>query len=287
MRAAIVIAALAIGAARAAADPTHVRARVINCTVSGSAVTLTFNRGMTAGVAVGWRGHLESSREVFTISSASDHSSVAKVKTMVDGCKAVDAVILEPPPTPPDPDTHANADRPTIPDEPGPAIVLAVEASGDGAELTINRGSNRGLWVGWGGHLVDAKGDVPNGAFTLSRVERRRSFASVALGAESLRKRDDLRAALDPPPLPVEAQILDVQVTDNKSVITISAGSNDGIDRTWTGHVLGKDDVPLEGGDFTLVRINRRESVAMVKLKPDVLKSYPKVIVDPPTPPTN
>jgi hypothetical protein len=78
-----------------------------------------------------------------------------------------------------------------------------------------------------------------------------------------------------PPPKPIMARVLKVDVNDNNVFITISAGSDMGVDKeTWTGQVMrGSSNQPLPGGKITLVRVDKQRSIARVGLTQDIVNA--------------
>ncbi|MEO6775162.1 MAG: hypothetical protein ABI467_19515 [Kofleriaceae bacterium] len=82
---------------------------------------------------------------------------------------------------------------------------------------------------------------------------------------------------------PVTARVINAGVQGNDTIITIAAGSDQGISRAWKGHVLRADtDSPIDGGDVTVVRVGKRETVGRVHLTTDQISSNPRVKLVPP-----
>jgi hypothetical protein len=51
----------------------------------------------------------------------------------------------------------------------------------------------------------------------------------------------------------------------------------------WKGNVLrGDSDSPLDGGDFKVIRVGKRESVGVVKLTTDQISQNNRVKLSPP-----
>jgi len=72
-----------------------------------------------------------------------------------------------------------------------------------------------------------------------------------------------------------------VQGTD--VLITIAVGLDQGVGKTWHGHVLrGDSDTPMDGGEVTVIRVGKRETVGKVHLTTDQISSNPRVKLSPP-----
>lgn len=78
---------------------------------------------------------------------------------------------------------------------------------------------------------------------------------------------------------PVYARVRRTQSSGGGGVIiTINVGSNKGIAREWVGTLLnGKTRNPLPDGDFKIIRVTARESIAKVRLAVDQVKANPRV----------
>jgi hypothetical protein len=77
---------------------------------------------------------------------------------------------------------------------------------------------------------------------------------------------------------PVKGRVQSVQVSGAEVIIQISVGSDQGVKPSWSGRVLrGDTDTPLDGGDVKIVRVDKRSTVAKVKLTTDQVNSNPFV----------
>ena len=77
---------------------------------------------------------------------------------------------------------------------------------------------------------------------------------------------------------PVTGMVIKTEVQGTDTLITIAAGSDQGISQTWTGHVLrGQTDAPLDGGDVKVIRVGKRETVAKVHLTTDTISNNNRV----------
>jgi len=83
---------------------------------------------------------------------------------------------------------------------------------------------------------------------------------------------------------PVYGRILENSISGSETVITINGGSDKGISTDWRGVVLkGDDDTPADGGDITVVRVSKSQTLGKVRLTPDQLgKTHLKVKLIPP-----
>jgi hypothetical protein len=85
-----------------------------------------------------------------------------------------------------------------------------------------------------------------------------------------------------PPPKPIKARVIKVDVTGDNVIITLSAGSEMGVDKSWTGQVLrGDTPNPLVGGKITIIRVEKLRTIAKVPLTTDLVTSNPIVILQP------
>ena len=84
---------------------------------------------------------------------------------------------------------------------------------------------------------------------------------------------------------PVTGRVLKNEVQGGELVITIGAGSNQGIQKTWKATVLrGETETPLPGGEVTVVRLDKGFIVGKVKLTADQIKENYRVKFTPPHP---
>ncbi len=81
---------------------------------------------------------------------------------------------------------------------------------------------------------------------------------------------------------PVIARAINVSVQGDDTVVTIAAGSDNNIDRTWKGQILrGDSDEPLTGGKVTLIRVGKRQIVAKVHLPTDIVQQNLRIKLTP------
>ena len=84
-------------------------------------------------------------------------------------------------------------------------------------------------------------------------------------------------------PEPVRARVVNVSVAGDGAVITLNRGTEKGVDKGWRGRILRKGTTkPLEGGEFTVVRVGKRESVGKVRLTSDQISQNPDVLLEAP-----
>jgi hypothetical protein len=66
-------------------------------------------------------------------------------------------------------------------------------------------------------------------------------------------------------------------------VVTIAVGSDQGVGKGWTGRVLrGDSETAMDGGEVTVIRVGKRETIGKVKLTTDQVAANPKVKLSPP-----
>jgi hypothetical protein len=82
---------------------------------------------------------------------------------------------------------------------------------------------------------------------------------------------------------PVTARVIKNEVQGADTVITVAAGTDQGVGTTWTGHVLrGDSETPLDGGDVHIFRCGKRECAGRVHLTTDTISNNPRVKLTPP-----
>jgi hypothetical protein len=84
---------------------------------------------------------------------------------------------------------------------------------------------------------------------------------------------------------PIVGRILGKRVEGSEVVITIGAGTNQGVKRDWNGQVLrgsSLDSPNVPGGDFKVYRADTDRSYGRVKLSPDQVSANPYVRLSPP-----
>ncbi len=83
---------------------------------------------------------------------------------------------------------------------------------------------------------------------------------------------------------PVKGRVLKADVSGSDVIITIGVGSDQGVGKTgWRGVVLrGETDAPLSGGDVTIIKIDKRQTIGKVRLTTDQVNQNPWVKLSPP-----
>jgi hypothetical protein len=82
---------------------------------------------------------------------------------------------------------------------------------------------------------------------------------------------------------PVKARVISAGVSGGDTLITVSAGSSKGVQKTWRGQVLrGDSDAALAGGEVTVIRVDKNVTVGKVKLTTDQINQNPYVKLSPP-----
>jgi hypothetical protein len=84
-------------------------------------------------------------------------------------------------------------------------------------------------------------------------------------------------------PPPVKGQITNAQAASDGAIITINRGEDKGVAKGWKGKVMKKGSgKPLEGGEFTVIKVGKRESVGKVRLTTDQVSSNTDVVLEAP-----
>jgi hypothetical protein len=82
---------------------------------------------------------------------------------------------------------------------------------------------------------------------------------------------------------PVTGRVIKNEVQGSDVIITVAAGTDQGVAKGWTGRVLrGDSDTPVDGGDVTVIRVGKRETVGKVHLTTDQVAANPRVKLSPP-----
>ena len=89
-----------------------------------------------------------------------------------------------------------------------------------------------------------------------------------------------------PPPVakpsPVKARVLKTEITDDGIVVTLSAGSDQGVARSWRGHLLrGETGAALPASGLQIIRVDKRSTLARVRLISEVVNANQNVILEP------
>jgi hypothetical protein len=83
---------------------------------------------------------------------------------------------------------------------------------------------------------------------------------------------------------PVKGRVLKADVQGSDVIITIGVGTDQGVGKSgWSGKVLrGDSDVALSGGDVTIIKIDKRQTIGKVHLTTDQVNENPWVKLSPP-----
>lgn len=123
--------------------------------------------------------------------------------------------------------------------------------------------------------VVEPKEKTPE-EIAAEEAEKARLDEERRVAAEKRAQDDATLAELNKP---VYARITRTQRSGATGVIiTISAGQVRGVDKGWSGVVLaGESKSALPGGEFTIIRVTKQESVAKVQLSIDQVEANPRV----------
>jgi hypothetical protein len=84
---------------------------------------------------------------------------------------------------------------------------------------------------------------------------------------------------------PVTGRVIKNEVQGSDVIITIAAGTDQGVSKGWAGKVMrGDSDTPMEGGEVMVIRVGKRETVGKVHLTTDQISANPRVKLIPPKP---
>lgn len=84
------------------------------------------------------------------------------------------------------------------------------------------------------------------------------------------------------PKKPVTARIVDFEVREDARIVTVLAGSEQGIGKTWRAKFReGTTTKPLAGGDAIVIRIDRRTTVLKTSLSADQVRANRTIQFEP------
>ena len=83
---------------------------------------------------------------------------------------------------------------------------------------------------------------------------------------------------------PVRARVVTYQLgSDGAVILTVNRGTNDGIERGWSGQMMmGSSGRPLRGGTFTVTRVTSGEAVGQARVSVDQIRANREVLLAPP-----
>lgn len=86
-----------------------------------------------------------------------------------------------------------------------------------------------------------------------------------------------------PPPKPITARVIGVKVQSDAVIVTISAGTAQGVDRAWVGRVLrGNTKDPLVGAKVEIIRVDDKVTIAKITgVTVDIVNANPTVVLQP------
>jgi len=85
----------------------------------------------------------------------------------------------------------------------------------------------------------------------------------------------------DAQPAPFIARIQKVEVSGSIVLVTIAAGTEQGIDHNWRAFLV-RETVAIDGGELIIIRVDKRTTVAKSTLTFDQIPANLRVRFDPP-----
>jgi hypothetical protein len=90
------------------------------------------------------------------------------------------------------------------------------------------------------------------------------------------------RADRVPKPSSVVARVVGLEIDEKTAIVTIAAGSEQGVGKAWRAKFReGKTPKLLAGGEATIIRIDRRTSVLKTALTPEQVRANVFIQLDP------
>jgi hypothetical protein len=121
--------------------------------------------------------------------------------------------------------------------------------------------------------------EVVRGSAGTSRAFARRRWALLPVVALVL---GALIAAAPVATAPLIRRIIAVSLQGSTTVITIAAGSNDGVRKTWKACLVrGDSDEPLPGGEVEVIRVDKAVTIGKIHSTPDHLAGNRRVLLTP------
>jgi|MudIll2142460700_1097286.scaffolds.fasta_scaffold02629_2 hypothetical protein len=85
-----------------------------------------------------------------------------------------------------------------------------------------------------------------------------------------------------PPPKPILSRVIKADVSGDQVILTISAGSDLGVEKTWSGQVMrGDTKTPFPGGRIIIIRVDKQRTIAKVPLTTDIINANPIILLQP------
>ena len=81
---------------------------------------------------------------------------------------------------------------------------------------------------------------------------------------------------------PIASRILTFEQAGDDIVITVAAGSNQNIDKTWTVTLVDANGQPVAGGTATILHVERTKMTARVHLKREIVERNQNLRLTPP-----
>lgn len=80
----------------------------------------------------------------------------------------------------------------------------------------------------------------------------------------------------------VVARVVGLEIYDDTALVTIAAGSDQGIGKTWRAQFReGKTQKLLAGGEAIIIRVDRRSSILKTRLPPAQVRAHRFIQLDP------
>jgi len=120
---------------------------------------------------------------------------------------------------------------------------------------------------------------VARGSAGTSRAFARRRWALLAVVAFIV---GASTAAAPVATAPLICRIINVSFQGSTTIITVAAGSNDGVQKNWKACLVrGDSDEPVPGGEVEVIRVDKAVTIGKIHLTPDGLKGNRRVLLTP------
>jgi hypothetical protein len=83
-------------------------------------------------------------------------------------------------------------------------------------------------------------------------------------------------------PAAIIARVIAISVTGGTIIVTVAAGSNQGVARNWSCQLIDQDDQPAQDDGCMIVRVDKVVTVLKVKLTFDQIRAHRRARLTPP-----
>ena len=168
--------------------------------------------------------------------------------------------------------------------------LLELERTDEATVLGLPIGGSSGVRASWPVAVL-APARKPSAAAKVSSVRERETLLATNLSPSELRGGVELELGGRPgapwvplPPPSLFADELDIQPYGTGSIVTVGAGSHDGLGRDWSIVLVDAAGTPVRGGSGRVLKVTVNASVIKVRATPRQLRRATGARLEPPPP---